>query len=71
MMVPPSHLPHSCAWQQLAYSFCSLLVASVLSGVSKLALPQSWYHFTADTVILVSYLLGAIPTSLREGNGLE
>lgn len=68
MVVPPPCLLHSFEWQQLPYSFCSLLVVSVLRGVSKLALPQSWYHFTADTIILVSYLLGTIPTSLQEGN---
>lgn len=68
MVAPPPRLPHSFEWKELTYRFQSPLVVSVLRGVSELALPQSWYDFKAHTIILVSYLLGAIPTSLQEGN---
>lgn len=47
---------------------CSLVVVSILRGVSELAVPQSWYHFPADPMSLVSCLPGAVPTSLQEGN---
>lgn len=47
---------------------CSLVVVSILRGVAKLALPQSWYHFPADPMSVFSCLPGAVPTSLQEGN---